>query len=245
MIGSRYPGLLDGGLDPSSLAGRDAFFGAGFAPGLRAAGPYEPNDTTASAVGPVAGGQAYTGAIESQGDLDYFFFYVTSPGEAQVTLTVGNLGGGTGISNIDAMVLDSSTTPVGGLSYINRGKEKTATLALRPQKYFIEVSSTEGFGDTYNMIGGGGAGAFGSYETIAGRCAAATTAVAKARIGLTRAQAKLQRRTARLRRSLYSGEQERKAARAAYRKVRARVNAKRKELKAAKKSQQPWCSIPQ
>lgn len=213
-----------------------------FAPGLRAAGPYEPNDALANATGPLAGGQTYTGGIELQGDLDYFFFYVTSPGEGQVTLAARNLGGGTGISNIDATVLDSSATPVGGLSYINRGQEKTATLILRPQKYFIEVRSTEGFGDTYSLTGGG---AFGSYQQIASRCAAGTTATKKAQTGLTRAQAKLQRTTARLRRSLYGTPQARKSARFAYRKARARVNAKRDALKAAKASQRPWCSIPQ
>jgi hypothetical protein len=215
-----------------------------FAPGLRAAGPYEPNDALAAAAGPLAGGQTYTGAIESQGDLDYFFFYVTSHDEAQVTLTLRNLGGGAAVSNVDAMILDTTATPVGGLSYINRGQEKTATLALRPQKYFIEVRSTEGFGDAYSLTGGG-AGAFGAYETIAARCAAGTAAVAKAKTGLTRAQAKLQRATARLRRSLYVSEQARKSAQRVYRRARARVNAKRKELKAAKKSQQPPCSIPQ
>lgn len=216
-----------------------------FAPGLRAAqGPYEPNDALANATGPLAGGQAYTGAIESQGDLDYFFFYVTAAAEAQVTLTVRNLGGGAGVSNIDAMILDSSATPVGGLSYVNRGKEKTATLALRPQKYFVEVRSSEGFGDAYSLTGGGG-GAFGSYETIAARCAAGTAAVARAQTGLTRAQAKLQRATARLRRSLYGTRQARKTARAVYRKARARVTAKKDALKAAKASQKPWCSIPQ
>jgi len=215
-----------------------------FAAGARAAGPYEPNDTVAAAVGPLAAGLAYSGGIESQGDVDYFFFYVTSREEAQVTLTLGNLGGGAAVSNVDAIVLDTAATPVGGLSYVTRGHQKTTTLSLRPQKYFIEVRASEGFGDAYSLSGGGGAGAFGSYETIAGRCAAATTAVARARTGLTRAQAKLQRATARLRRSLYSGERERRAARAVYRKARARVNAKRSELKAAKKSRQPWCSIP-
>jgi hypothetical protein len=220
-----------------------SLFALVFAAELRAAvGPYEPNDSVASAVGPVAGSQTYAGAIESQGDLDYFFFYVTAPGAGQVTLTARNLGGGTGVSNIDATVLDSSMTPVGGLSYINRGQEKTATLTLRPQKYFIEVRSTEGFGDTYSLTGGG---AFGSYQQIASRCAAGTAATAKAKRGLTRAQAKLQRATARLRRSLYASEQARKSARAVYRRARARVNAKRNELKAAKKSRQPWCSIPQ
>ncbi len=215
-----------------------------FAPGLRAAGPYEPNDTLANAAGPLAGGQAYTGGIESQGDLDYFFFYVTSRSEAQVTLTVANLGGGAGISNIDATILDSSATPVGGLSYITRGHEKATTVALDPGRYFIEVRSSEGFGDAYSLTGGG-AGAFGPYETIAGRCAAAMTTTAKARRGLRRKQAKLQHATARLRRSRYSGRSAQRKARAVYRRARRGTKAKRNQLKAARKSQQPWCSIPQ
>jgi hypothetical protein len=216
------------------------------APGAPAAqGPYEPNDTILNAAGPLLAGGAYVGGIEARGDRDFFFFYVTSPGEAQVTLTVRNLGGGTAVSNVDAMILDTSATPVGGLSYINRGAEKTAVLTLRPQKYLVEVSSTEGFGDSYSLIGGGDAGAFGSYEAIAARCARGVVAVRRGQTGLQRAQAKLQRTTARLRRSRYSGRKARKTARVAYRKSRARVTAKKKGLRAAKASRQPWCSIPQ
>ena len=214
------------------------------APGARAAGPYEPNDTTLSAAGPLLAGQAYVGGVEAQGDRDFFFFYVTSPGEVQVTLTVRNLGGGAAVSNVDALILDSASTPVGGVSYINKGAEKTAVLTLAPQKYFVEVGSTEGFGDSYSLTGGGGAGAFGAYEAIAARCARGVVAVRRGKVGLRRAQAKLQRTTARLRRSRYSGRKARKKARVAYRKSRARVTAKKKGLKVAKASRQPWCSIP-
>jgi hypothetical protein len=210
---------------------------------LAAQGPYEPNDTILNAAGPLAANQTYVGGIESQGDMDYFFFYVTSPGEPQVTLTVRNLGGGTAISNIDVAILDSSATPVGGLSYINRGQEKTAMVTLRPQKYFIEVRSTEGFGDMYSLTGGDGA--FGPYEAIAARCANATAAVTAAQTGLRRAQAKLQRASARLRLTRYGTRQARKSARRVYRRARARVTAKKDALKAAKGSQKPWCSIPQ
>jgi hypothetical protein len=214
-----------------------------FASELRAAqGPYEPNDTLASAVGPLAGGQPYSGAVEVQGDIDYFYFYLTAPGETKVTLTLRNLGGGADVANVDAMVLDSSSTPVGGLSYINRGQEKTATLTLRPQKYFIEVRSSEGFGDSYTFTVGG---ELGPYATIASRCAKATVSTARARVRLTRAQAKLQRTTARLRRSRYGTDEAKAAARTAYRKARARVTAAKKALRAAKASQKPWCLIPQ
>jgi hypothetical protein len=218
----------------------------GLAPkSLAAEAPYEPNDSILSATGPLAIDQTYVAGLETQSDMDFFFFYVTSPRTSDVTLTVRNLGGGSQSSDIQATITDSSATPVGGLSFISGGEARTATIALRPQKYFIEVSANTGFGDTYSLTGGGGSGAFGPYAQIAARCASATAAVAGARARLTRAQAKLQRATARLRHSRYSTRDARKAARAAYRKARARVTGRKDALKAAKDSQKPWCSIPQ
>jgi len=240
--------MLDGRrLGVLALGALVALLGAlGAAPGTAGAqGPYEPNETALGAAGPLLGGVGYVAGIEAQGDRDNFFFYVTAPGETQVTLTVRNLGGGAAVSNVDAVILDTSATPVGGLSYINAGAEKTAVLTLEPQKYFVEVSSTEGFGDSYSLLGGGGAGAFGPYEAIAARCARGSAALRRARVGLRRAQAKLQRTTARLRRARYGGRKARKSARRANRKARARVAAKRRALRAARTSRQPWCSIPQ
>jgi hypothetical protein len=217
-----------------------------FAPqALAAEAPYEPNDSVLSAAGPLAIDQAYLAGLETQSDRDFFYFYVTSARASDVTLTVRNLGGGTQSSDIQATITDSSTTPVGGLSFISGGETGSATIALRPQKYFIEIAANTGFGDTYSLTGSGGAGAFGPYAQIAGKCATATTAVTAAQTGLQRAQAKLQRTTARVRRSRYGTPGARETARAAHRKAKARASARRDALKTAKKSQKPWCLIPQ
>ncbi len=215
---------------------------------LAAQGPYEPNDSILNAAGPLAFGQTYTAGLETPGDRDFFFFYVTSPDPTQVVLTAKNLGGGTDASGINAAIVDSLGNPIDAFAYaLANGKEATGTTALGPQKYFVEVSSVEGSagGMSYSLATGGGNGAFGTYAQIAARCATATAAVTAAQTGLGRAQAKLQRAIARLRRARYGTRDARVAARAGYRKAKARVTAKRKALKAAEKSQSPWCVIPQ
>ena len=75
------------------------------------AAPYESDSTILEAAGPLFVNQTYSGAIETPGDRDFFYFYVTSPTEAQVTLTVSNLGGGSGSADINAAILDASATP--------------------------------------------------------------------------------------------------------------------------------------
>jgi len=217
-----------------------------FAPKSQAAeAPYEPNDTTLSAAGPLAIGQTYPAGIEIPGDRDFFFFYVTSARPTQVVLTVRNLGGGSQVSDIDATIVDSTATPVGSLSFIRKGEERTVTTALEPQKYFVEVVSNEGYGDSYSLTTGGGNGAFGPYARIAGRCATARAAITAAQTGLGRAKSKLQRATARLRRTRYSGRDAHKAARAVHRMAKERVAAKRNALMEARESENPWCFIPQ
>ncbi len=159
--------------------------------------------------------------------------------------TVANLGGGEKASDIDATILDSTSTPVSGLAFIGDGEARTATLDLEPGKYFIEVAANEGFGDAYRLTPGGGPGAFGTYGQIAGRCAAATTAASAARAKLGRAAAKLQRTIARVHRSRYGTRMARAGARAAHRKARVRFRAERLALKEANESQRPWCFIAQ
>lgn len=212
---------------------------------LAAQGPYEPNDASPSAAGPLAIGQTYDAGLEIPGDRDFFFFYVTSPRPSQVMLTVRNLGGGSKVSDIDATIVDSTATPVGAVSFVGKGEERTVTTALEPQKYFVEVASNEGYGDSYSLTTGGGAGAFGPYARIAGRCATATAAITAAQTGLGRAKSKLQRATARVRRTRYSSRDAHKAARAVHRMAKERVAAKKSALKAARESQNPWCFIPQ
>ncbi|MGH2973456.1 MAG: hypothetical protein ACRDLL_01105 [Solirubrobacterales bacterium] len=212
-------------------------------PGAASAAPYEPNDAMPAAFGPLALGQGYSAALESSGDRDYFYFYVTSPAAAQVELAVRNLGGGGEPSDLDVAVFNSSATPVAGQAFIRDGETRTLAISLEPQKYFVEVSSGEGFGDSYSLAAGGAAGAFGSYAQISGRCSRATAATTTDRAGLSRAKLKLQRATARLRRSRYATRTARRKAQANRQTAKRRVDVKRHALRKARGSTQPWCSI--
>jgi hypothetical protein len=213
-------------------------------PAASAAGPYEPNDALPSAAGPLAIGQTYTAAIETATDRDFFYFYVTSSAPAQTTIALRNLAGGGGISGVNATILSLLGTPLGAIPYVERGEERSAALSLSPQKYIVEVASSEGATDPYSLSTGGGPGAFGPYSRIAQRCSAATNAATAARTRLSRAETKLQRATSRLRRARYAGAAARTAARSLHRQAQAKVRNARRALRAAKASKEPWCSIP-
>lgn len=47
---------------------------------------YEPNDSAATAVGPLVGGQLYQGSINSTLDRDYFYFYTAGSGSYNVSI---------------------------------------------------------------------------------------------------------------------------------------------------------------
>lgn len=213
------------------------------APTAAAQTPYEPNDALQLATGALTAGQQYSAALETAGDRDYFFFYVTSAQSAQVELTVQNLGGGSMNSDIDITILDTSATPLAAQTFIRDGEARVVPVELEPQKYFVEVSANEGSGDSYSLTGGGGAGAFGSYAQISGRCSSATTTAARRGKGLSRAKSKLQRATARLRRSRYTTATARQQARSVHRDALHQVAAKRRGLREARLSREPWCSI--
>ena len=214
---------------------------------LAAAAPYEPNDSITSAAGPLLIDQSYLAGIETPSDRDFYFFYVTSASSAQVTLTLKNLGGGTKSSGISAAIVDSLGSPIDAFAYdIGDGRETSATTTLPAQRYFVEVNPVEGSssGIAYSLTTGGGTGAFGPYAQIAARCRAATRAVTVAQSRLRRAQARLQRALARVRRSLYGSRLAHRAARAAYRRTKAKASIETRELKAARRAEEPWCSIP-
>jgi hypothetical protein len=205
--------------------------------------PYEPNDAAPAAAGPLLFGQSYSAALESSGDRDFYFFHVTSREAAQVSLTVQNLGGGDATADMAATILDDNATAVASQTFIRKGETRLMTAALEPQKYYLEVSPSTGFGDSYSVATGGAPGAFGPYTTISSRCASATTAARKDETQLSRLESKLQRTTARLRRSRYAGRRALDAARAAQRKAKSKVSAKKRALRTARKATQLWCSI--
>lgn len=196
-----------------------------------------------AAAGPLMLSQSLEAALETSTDRDYFYFYVTAPGAVQVELAVRNLGGGGKASDIDATILDSAATPLAGQAFIEDGETRLMTATLEAQKYFIEVSPSSGFGDSYSLTAAGGSGAFGSYARIAGRCASADSALREGQRALSRAATKLQRATARLRRSRYASLAERRLARAERREAIERVRLVRRGLRQDRRSRRPWCFI--
>lgn len=205
--------------------------------------PYEPNDAIVAAAGPLSAGQSYSARTETASDRDFYSFYVTAREGAMVELTVQNLGGDTKSSDLDAAILDGSATPIVAQGFIQDGESRVLSAQLEPQKYFVEVTANEGFGDSYALTPGGDEGAFGPFSQISGRCERAGAAGEKAERKLRRAKAKLQRAAGRLRRSRYALPKARLEARRAHSAAKRNVQARRSELRAARRSMQPWCSI--
>jgi hypothetical protein len=210
-----------------------------------AEGPFEPNESLASAYGPLALNQTYSATVESATDRDFYYFYVTAPGESYVSLTIASRGGPSRIAGVNATLLDASETPLDALEYVGGAEARTISVALKPQKYFVEVSPSEGAGDSYDLTVGGAAGAVAPYSAIVARCADSESRVSSAERALSRAEGKKQRATARLQRSRYSGQSVQRHARALSRQAKSLVRSRKLALKSAQRSREPWCSIAQ
>lgn len=211
-----------------------------------AEGPYEPNDAISTAVGPLLDGQVTHATLESEGDKDFFYFYVGAPERTYATLTIEDQGGGSKpLPEIDAQIVDSHGNYMGGDFGLRPGESRTSSVALEPGKYFIELDIRAGYGDSYNLVPHSEDGAFADYETIAGHCATATTKVDALRKDTARLKVKLERALSRLRRSRFDGAQQRRAARSLYAEARRRVRTRQRATKVAIRGQSPWCSIPQ
>jgi hypothetical protein len=245
--GTRINGLVEGRDNPVRTLARVLAFLALLALAVGAspasAASYEPNDSISTATGPLLGGQGYVAQLETQSDKDVFYFYVTSPREAKVDITLEDMGGGSAGAYIGAALTDGLGTPVAATAFVNPGEARELSAQLKPQKYFLQVTPGAGFGDSYRVATG--ADGFGPYSAIAGRCAAARAATKTAGAAVRRAKLKLQRAVSRLRRALYGSDRARVAAQRAYASAKRRARAARRALKAAAARQAPWCSIPQ
>jgi hypothetical protein len=212
----------------------------------RAAGPFEPNETLSAATGPMALGTAYGGAVETDADLDFFYFYVSGLDGSTVSLTVDNQGGGERNAQLTARIVDGRGTSLGyDIAFLRKGESRAETVALPPGKYFVEVTTIGGSGDSYLLTPGGSAGAFGSYAQIAEQCAVATRKATALEPSLTRAQGTLQRTRSKFRRSRFSGREARRKTHARLVTAQKQVVAKETALRKAVQAQSPWCEIPQ
>src|SRR6476469_7080346 len=107
--------------------------------------PYEPNDSILTGYGPLANNSSYTGALETGNDLDYFYFYVTTPNTAQITFTVTNLGGGLGYEpEFSAYLADSHGSHMETIgSYVDPADYATQSVTLSAGKYFVVVDNSD------------------------------------------------------------------------------------------------------
>jgi hypothetical protein len=209
-----------------------------------AIGSFEPNDTVAQASGPLSAGQSYEAGL-TPADRDFFFFYVGAEGAPATELTLVNQGGGTQESTIDLSVVDGLETPITTQPFIRPGEQRTLAAALAPGKYYVEVTSNQGSGDSYVLSARTGAGTFVPYSEIADHCAAAESKTQAARAAFTHAQGRYQRAVARRRRSLYAGQAARRRARRAQTTARGHLASAHRRLRAASHVSARWCSIPQ
>lgn len=207
---------------------------------------YEPNDSAASAAGPLLQGGSYAASLEREGDSDFFFFYVASPTASPAGFTVTNLGGGSSTAELNVTVFNSTETSLVSQSYIAVNGSSTLATSLETGKYFVAVGGRIGAGATnYRLSVNGGPGVFVPYTEIAARCANATESKTTAATALQRAEAKLQRTIARLRRTRHGTPRARASARRAHLEARARLKSARRKTETVAERQGLWCSVPQ
>jgi hypothetical protein len=95
---------------------------------------YEPNDTLATAYGPLASGTTYTSYLPSSTDVDYYYFDISTLGQVTIDLSNINAPG----SDYDMLLGNSSGLRVG----YSTGVTSTEQIIFQPTdtgRYYVEV----------------------------------------------------------------------------------------------------------
>lgn len=114
-----------------------------FAGGAQAKGEYEINDTRESAHGPLAGGKWHTAEIETENDVDWYYFYVKTYSQMEFLSTMVKAGG-TYCSRVVFSMYDKDGNDLGGADYFYSGSlEETGRfpLTMNPGRYYLKVDS--------------------------------------------------------------------------------------------------------
>lgn len=101
-----------------------------------AAAPYEPNDSSVQATGPLMGGITYSAALETSNDEDWFYFYTAGQVQLDVALTKADAGYGT----VAASLLDTNGQEVGSAYAGDSGEtDHVLTTAPTAARYLVQV----------------------------------------------------------------------------------------------------------
>lgn len=155
-----------------------------------AAAEVEPNDDYELATGPLASGVTYTGLLDSDADIDIYFFYVTRAStEIDFTISDPTVGGGGVYVELDG----SEGEEIAGV-YVPAEDYDTLGAILDPGQYYLWVETGDYgvFDEAYEITtSGAGAGAFSSLAQVQAQCRTTTAAASKAQAALDRAKRRL------------------------------------------------------
>lgn len=200
----------------------------------RADGEFEPNDEPNAASGPIFSGSTISATLETTNDQDFYFFYL--PAQTQLRFTLSN----TGTKNAyicSSIIRQDNSGPVevygGALDDVDRGETQSGAVTLERGKYYFKVDgcfiSVAGEAYTFRLDP---PGVTSTYEPFATECANAHPPVDQASAALAKARAKLAKA-----KSHHNVDK--------VRGLRARVQARKSDYKAAIRAETAACSVPQ
>jgi hypothetical protein len=123
--------------------------------GAAVEGPFEPNDTTQTAFGPLAPDIAYAAQIETATNADWYYVYTSGPGTVDIAVTLTSCGPavtGSTCSNITARVYDGDGGPVGSAVVNTTGSVAHVTFpTTRRWRYSISLQQVGVGGSSYSL----------------------------------------------------------------------------------------------
>lgn len=106
--------------------------------------PYEPNNSTTAAYGPITSGTVYNSYIYSSSDVDYYYFNTAAAGT--ITVNLSNLP-----KDYDLYLLDSSGTTVAKSENGSTTSENISYSSSAAGKYYVKVVGYSGAYSTSTM----------------------------------------------------------------------------------------------
>lgn len=214
------------------------------APAALGVGPFEPNDSYISAAGPISAGTAYSGALETSNDVDYFYFYLPQQTQLQFTTTDTTPKDVYICSWIEHQYSDHVSDVNDTRLSVNDGESASSAVTLEPGKYYFIVGCPGAVGETYTFSLAP-AGVTSTYEPFALACAAAHGPVITAGAELEKTLAKIRHIKQQLvahRRWSYKRKQRTRAKIAS---LRLLFEQQQGAFDAAAANEQAACSVPQ
>jgi hypothetical protein len=210
-----------------------------------AAGAAEPNDSFATATGPLTAGQTFKASLETATDTDFQFFYVPDPTTITVT-TLNDAKSGGNAANRGRTLVSSILRgrkgklplPLAGTTKtLKPGQKGKAKVTLLPGKYFVPIGHADTkaapLADVPFRIQITPAGTTtDSFEIFQARCQSAHRK-------LSRIKASIRRTEKRLAKAKHNGASSHKIV-----KLNLKLRDKRAKAKPAKKAEKFACSIP-